>query len=429
MKQQIFLFIGLTVLLSHLCIVASAQSDDVEWLDAEEYTLYWGDEVNHSGYIIKAEDFSPAKAFDVDTDYVMLTINSVYDDSWGAILGVNNTQITNNTVLDDRLNITAIEVVTGNDIESPYTILNVAISNSTGSLPIKVSWMDASLEFTEHYSDEVYIDERAYFLLEMENLLSVPLDDVTLEVELPDNLVMDPDSDTKWNFSFGPYQKKMLDYSLKGLKPGTYELNGTVINVNYEGRQYTKELNASELVIHGPLINVNKSVYPESAILNDEINITIDVVNDGDRAAHITVSDQLPAGASVISGVTGGGLVLHPEDTFSLNYTVRMDKAGDIVIPSAKVKFVDSSEYSGNVYSKKFILQVFDPDVVVATSAGSEDIEDDVDYTEETVVADESFNQTQESAEPEEDHGKLQFLYDILDKITEFLSNTKDKIL
>jgi uncharacterized repeat protein (TIGR01451 family) len=199
--------------------------------------------------------------------------------------------------------------------------------------------------------------------------------------------------------------------------------------VNYEGRQYTKELNASELVIHGPLINVNKSVYPESAILNDEINITIDVVNDGDRAAHITVSDQLPAGASVISGVTGGGLVLHPEDTFSLNYTVRMDKAGDIVIPSAKVKFVDSSEYSGNVYSKKFILQVFDPDVVVATSAGSEDIEDDVDYTEETVVADESFNQTQESAEPEEDHGKLQFLYDILDKITEFLSNTKDKIL
>ena len=61
MKQQIFLFIGLTVLLSHLCIIASAQSSDVEWLTAEEYTLYWGDEVNHSGYFIKAEDFLPGK--------------------------------------------------------------------------------------------------------------------------------------------------------------------------------------------------------------------------------------------------------------------------------------------------------------------------------------------------------------------------------
>ena len=337
MKQQIFLFIGLTVLLSHLCIVASAQSSDVEWLTAEEYTLYWGDEVNHSGYFIKAEDFSPAKAFDVDTDYVMLRIDSVYGDSWGAILGVNNTQITNNTVFDERLNITAIEVVTGNDISSPYTVLSVAISNSTGSLPTKVSWINASLKFREHYSDEVYIDERAYFLLEMENLLSVPLDDVTVEVKLPEDLVMDPDSDTKWNFSFGPYQKKMLDYSLKGLKPGTYELNGTVIKVNYEGKSYSRILNDTELIIHGPLINVSKYAYPESAILHDEINITIDVVNDGDRAAHITVSDQLPAGATVISGVAGGSLVLHPEDTFSLNYTVRMDRAGDIVIPSAKV--------------------------------------------------------------------------------------------
>ena len=134
MKQQLFLVIGLTVLLSNFCIVASAQSDDVEWLDAEEYTLYWGDMINHSGYHIMAEDFSPAKPIDVDTDYVMLTINSIYDDSWGAILGVNNTQISNNTAFDDRLNITAIEVITGNDIPSPYTVIS-AVSYTHLTLP------------------------------------------------------------------------------------------------------------------------------------------------------------------------------------------------------------------------------------------------------------------------------------------------------
>jgi hypothetical protein len=203
-----------------------------------------------------------------------------------------------------------------------------------------------------------------------------------------------------------------------------------MIIVNYEGRQYKRQMNDSELVIHGPLINVSKSAYPESAILHDEINITIDVVNEGDRAAHITVSDQLPAGASIISGVTGGSLVLHPEDTFSLNYTVRMDKSGDILIPSSKVKFVDSNEYSGNEYSKKFIVQVLDPDVVVAASSGSEDIEDDLEeYSEEKVETTESSQQVQNSTEPEVDHGKLQILYDILDKVTEFLKNTKDKIL
>ena len=75
--------------------------------------------------------------------------------------------------------------------------------------------------------------------------------------------------------------------------------------MNYEGKSYSRILNDTELIIHGPLINVSKYAYPESAILHDEINITIDVVNDGDRAAHITVSDQLPAGATVIFGVAG----------------------------------------------------------------------------------------------------------------------------
>ena len=62
-------------------------------------------------------------------------------------------------------------------------------------------------------------------------------------------------------------------------------------------------------------------------------------------------------------------------------------------------------------------------------SSGNEDIEEDVEYSEETVESDESSQQTQTSEEPEVDHGKLQFLYDILDKIIEFLKNTKDKIL
>jgi hypothetical protein len=106
-----------------------------------------------------------------------------------------------------------------------------------------------------------------------------------------------------------------------------------------------------------------------------------------------------------------------------------MDKAGDIIIPSATAKFVDSNEYSGTAYSKKVLLTVIDPDVVVAASAGDEVAEDET-YVEETVQSNASSQQSSEnSTEPEEDHGKLQFLYDILDKITDFLNNTKEKIL
>jgi hypothetical protein len=429
MKQQIFLFIGLTVLLFHFCIVASAQSDDVEWLDGEEYTLYWGDEINHSGYLVTAQDFSSAGPTDDENDYVMLTITSIYDDSWGAILSNNTGGLSNNTVFDDRLNITALEIVTGNDIESPYAVLSVAISNSTGSIPKKVTRMDATFEFDEDFSDEVYMGERAYHSLEMNYLLSDSQVSLQVKTELPEGLVFDPDSDGVWNYSFNSYGTRTLDYSVKALKPGTYEVNGTDIEMNLGGKIYSKEMNSSTLVVHGPHIVVSKILSSDNVSLNENVNVSVEVTNEGDRAAYVTLSDQSPVGGTVLSGVMGGNLVLHPDNAFSIEYTVRMDKAGDIIIPSATAKFVDSNEYSGTAYSKKVLLTVIDPDVVVAASAGDEVAEDET-YVEETVQSNASSQQSSEnSTEPEEDHGKLQFLYDILDKITDFLNNTKEKIL
>ena len=426
MRLRILLFIGLAVLLINSCIVAGAQSDETEWLDAQEYTLYWGDEINHSGYFITASDFSPAKPTDDENDYVMLSISSIYDDSWGAILA-NNTGISNNSVFDERLNITAIEIITGNDIPVPYTTLSVAIANSTGSLPVKIKWMDATFEFEERNSNEVYIDERAYFSLKIKNLKEIPLESVNINKFIPQDFVFDPDSEIQWNLSFDPYETKTLEYSLKALKPGTYEFNGSLITVEYNGRIYSKELNASDLIIHGPFLNISKSVSTDSVGLHDQINITLNVVNEGDRSAHVVVSDQLPIGAVLTSGDTGTNSVLHSDSIISLSYSVRMDKAGDIIIPAAQAKFVDSKEYEGIVYSGKQLVHVLDPAETISA--------DDSAYSDETLHEEEypDMGNTSETdnfvAEEGEDHGKLQFLYDILDSITGFLKNTKDKIL
>jgi len=81
MNQILTKLICLLMVTICLCGFAGAESnsdtssdDDLEWLDAEEYTLYWGDEVNSSSYLINAVDFSPSKAFDSDNDYVVLSV-------------------------------------------------------------------------------------------------------------------------------------------------------------------------------------------------------------------------------------------------------------------------------------------------------------------------------------------------------------------
>lgn len=430
MRQRIVLFIGLAVLLLSSCVVAGAQSDEIEWLDAQEYTLYWGDEINHSGYLITASDFSPAKPTDNENDYVMLTVSSIYHDSWGAILA-NNTEISNNSVFDDRLNITALEIVTGNDIPAPYTTLNVAISNSTGSLPVKMTWMDATLEFEDRMSNEVYIDERAHFSMKIKNLKEISLESVSINEFIPPEFVFDPDSDIKWNLSFDPYETKTLEYSLKALRPGTYKFNGTIITVEHEGRTYSKELNSSNLTVHGPFISINKSISNSNVFLNDQVNISLDISNEGDRAAHVAISDQLPIGAVLVSSNTGMDSVLRSGANISLDYSVRMEKLGDIVIPAAQVKFVDSKEYEGIIYSEKQIMHVLSPgDTTSSDVYGYQDYLDETSYDEEYPEYVEDAVETDESVpEESEDHGKVQFLYDILDSISGFLKNTKDKIL
>lgn len=427
MWQRKLLLIGLAVLLVNFCIIAGAQSDDDDWLEPQEYTLYWGDSINHSGYIIKASDFSPAKAFDTENDYVMLTIDSIYGDSWGAILA-NNTDFSNNTVLDDRLNITALEIITGNDISIPYTTISVKIANSTESIPITISWINSTFEFDDVSSDEVYIDERAYFTLEMKNKGPDSFDRVTVSKELPAEFVFDPDSDPVWNVSFDPYEKRSLEFSLKALKPGSYDLAGTLISVEHKGRTYSRKLNNSTLEVHGPFIKVNKSLSMATVEVNGNVDITLDIMNEGDRAAQVTVSDQLPLGAVLLSGDTGISHVLQAEDSLSMNYSIRMDKAGEIIIPSARVKFIDSKEYEGAAYSDKMVIQVQDPDEILESPYADDYLNSTYEEEYEEPVSDNA-GEMQDVAEETVDHGKLQFLYDILDSVTGFLKDTKDKIL
>ncbi len=424
-------FILVAVLSMSLCIVAGAQTqNDAEWLGAEEYTLYWGDQVNHSGYFIKVVDFSPSRPWDVDTDYVMLSITSTHEESWSAILGLNNSYIPDKVVFDKRLNITALEVVTGTNIPSPYTKLSVAVKNQTISDPRMVKWIDTTLKVSEESSEDIYIDQRAYFSIHLKNLKGIRLESVIIEKEIPSGFVFDPDMDVNWDISLNPYETRKLDFSLKALKPSTYVLNGTKITLRHEGRVYTKEMNASNITVNGPFMNVSKYMSSDHIVLDDEVKITIDVINEGNRAARVSISDYLMPGAVLISGNTDKSGVIQAGNRMSLNYTVSMQRAGDILVPSAEVIFVDSKEYRGTVRSMRKMVHVHDPLDPMSDISSEQAYQDPYQYYDNGQEQHSQDNlHDQDTNDNVKDRGRLQFLYNIFDPFITFLKNTKDKIL
>jgi len=442
MNQILTKLICLLMVTICLCGFAGAESnsdtssdDDLEWLDAEEYTLYWGDEVNSSSYLINAVDFSPSKAFDSDNDYVVLSVLTNRSESWSTILALNNSDISDYKNFDDRINISVLEVVTGNDIPTPYATISVSISKEDVHIAPVVKWIDATISVEEKRTNEIYIDERANVDIVIENRGSDQLESISVIQDIPDELIFDPDANINWNFSLDAYGKRTYQYSLKALKPGTYNISGTQVLVNDEGRLHSKFLNGSELIVHGPLINVKKSMSSDVVAVNDVINVNISLSNDGDRAAHVSFTDELPEGGVLLDGDLVLSKVFHPGDNLSINYSMRMDKEGRIIVPSAKARFIDSKGYEGLVYSSRYVLNV---------GNGSENLDSDLDdqyleylndtsdssneVYEDSIESDYNNESAFDSIEIEkEEHGLFQPVFDLIDYIKGFFSSDEDK--
>jgi len=415
---------GVLALLVCLCSLASAGSyiddDGVEWLEAGEYTLYWGEEVNASGYMIKAADFSPSKAFDIDNDYVMLTVLSDRSESWQTILAVNNSNIPDNYIFGDRLNITALSVVTGNNIPVPYTNITVFISNVSQTPTVVIEKIDETIIVEENRAKEVYMDERAHFEIKIRNLRVVPTT-IQLIQEIPDGLVFDPDIDMDWNSTIAANGQKSYKYSLKALRPGTYNFTGTQVLVSMDERVYKKTLNGTQLIVHGPYINLTKCHSAENVQVNDVIQIQVSAVNEGDRAAYVSVSDEIPMGAVLVGGSISSNKILHPSENITLTYSLRMGKAGNIVMPSAKASFTDPRDYRDIAYSRRYILYVAD-------EYGQGGYEQDSYY--DNFPQDSSFDDSRNAEQPEvvkEEHGMFRIFYDLADAVKQFISNLRQK--
>jgi uncharacterized repeat protein (TIGR01451 family) len=439
MKRSPAKLVCLLIAIVCLCGLAVAESDEdsssdngLEWFEAEEYTLYWGDEVNSNGYLISAVDFSPSKPFDTDNDYVILSILTNRSESWSTILALNNSEISDYKNFEDRINISTVELVTGNNIPAPYVIISVSISKEDVNTPSIVTWIDATLSIEEKRSNEIYMDERAHFEIAIKNKGNVPLESIGIIRKIPDDFIFDPDVKINWNFSLEAYDQRTYKYSLKALKPGTYNFSGTQILVNSEGRTHSKTLNASELIVHGPFINVSKTLSTDTVPLGDVVNVNISLSNDGDRAAHVSFTDELPQGAVLLDGDMSLSRVLHPDDNLSLTYSMRMDKGGRIVVPSAKVRFIDSKEYEGLIYSSRHVLNVgdvsavseYDPDEdyrdYLNDIYGDSGESDGDDYENEYGLNDELALDV--VLDEEKDHGIFQPVFNLIDYIKGFFS-------
>jgi uncharacterized repeat protein (TIGR01451 family) len=93
--------------------------------------------------------------------------------------------------------------------------------------------------------------------------------------------------------------------------------------------------------------------------IGDTLNVTITAQNNGIANADVRVNDTLPPGAKLIRGETSSKQILKSGGgSMSINYTLQMNREGEIKMPACKANFFDLAKNSGEVNSNTSLVHV-----------------------------------------------------------------------
>ena len=181
-------------------------------------------------------------------------------------------------------------------------------------------------------------------------------------------------------------------YKLFPTKPGTYTFDAPPVEADFYGKDFSWESSGVTITVHGPHINLTKTVAESEG--DGTYKVTLNLRNDGDRAAYINLTDTVPAGAGYIEesaeeGIAGGGLplsewdldlckvddshriavegvLLPPGTALEASYLIRPDRFDELDLPYAEVWFRARNYYEGVVRSSFWesgaeVVQVWDP--------------------------------------------------------------------
>ena len=201
-------------------------------------------------------------------------------------------------------------------------------------------------------------------------------------------------------------------YKLFPTKPGTYTFDAPHVEADFYGKNFSWESSGVTITVHGPDINLTKTVAePEG---DGTYKVTLNLRNDGDRAAYINLTDTVPAGAGYIEesaeeGIAGGGLplsewdldlckvddsrritvegvLLPPGTSLEASYLIRPDRFDKLDLPYAEVWFRARNYYEGVVRSSFWasgaeVVQVWDPSAGGWVTPGNGSEEEGVNET------------------------------------------------
>ena len=201
-------------------------------------------------------------------------------------------------------------------------------------------------ELRKSLPSKIYLKNNVMITLSMENNGRIPLRNITITDNIPDNFEPITKDELKWSTSIEPYSYWDVHYVIKPIdisKDG-YTLPPANVTLILNNEQITIKSNQPKVVINGPKILLTKEVTPtefNSSLHQKIINVIVSAKNIGNTPTKVILNDTLPENSILNNGILQYNDFLEADKEIKIEYSFTTNEKLPITIPKANAKYYE----------------------------------------------------------------------------------------
>jgi uncharacterized repeat protein (TIGR01451 family) len=184
----------------------------------------------------------------------------------------------------------------------------------------------------------------------------------TLDLKLSDSTGSGfrADCPFSWKFNLSPGGTKTISYLIEAQKPGLGQiLPNAAVSYSW-GEDSCTILSEKPVVdVFGPSIEAERSISPTKLQPGEVATVSIQLTNQGNKQAAITLQETVPNETELVSGSLNESAMIPPNETYRNEYQLRCITKGIVSIPFQEISYRDArgNEYHTNMKALEIDVQ------------------------------------------------------------------------
>jgi uncharacterized repeat protein (TIGR01451 family) len=255
---------------------------------------------------------------------------------------------------------------------------------------------------------KAYLKDQIMVSISFKNNADYELKNVSIVDSVPKGFKQLSNNTLRWIVNVGPNQEWYFRYLLKPIEANSKGVLFPPVTAEFKNNNeyYKIPSNRPTTIIYGPRIDISKQADVSEINPGDTVTVTVIAVNNGSTPSMVTITDDLPADVTLISGNTTHEEYLEAGKETMFSYTITSNSGKPINLPPAKAEYFELG-YKGTkltTMSEGLIISIRPPPTPEPTPEPTPDqaVEIPVNYSEPgNVQGNQAVNITEPPLQPD----------------------------